>query len=409
MSFAEDTFLDTSTRRQSFVWPAFLLVIILALGIFGFRRLQTPPAAMPPPMATPVTVVTVKTAPVEVWSSFSARTRAVNQADIRPEVSGRITEIRFQDGQQVKAGDILLVIDPRPYQAALEHARAAVTTAQTNASYAQTELGRADAMIKTQAIAQRLYDQRANEQRVANAAVQSAQADVDVAALNVEHAFVRAPISGRAGRTELTVGNLVEAGPNAPLLTSIVSTGAIYADFEVNEQTYMQAIHANGDATPADQRHIPVQLTAGEGGKVYNGTIYAFDNHIDSTTGTIRARARFANEDGALVPGMFVSVRLAGAQPAQALLVPQQAIGTDQDKKFVYTVGADGKAVYDALTLGKAVGEQQIVLSGLKDGDRVIVDGVQHVQPGAPVTATAALLTGQPPAAAAVQPALSVK
>ena len=406
MSTYNEVSLEDNTRaRRISLWPFVLIAALGALGYFGYQRLQPAPVMAPPSMAVPVTVVTLKTAPVEVWTDFSAHTRAVNEAEIRPEVGGRITEIRFQDGQMVKAGDILLVIDPRPYAAALERARAALTTAQTNGGFAHTELDRADSMIKTQAIAQRLYDQRVNAAKVADAAIQSAQADVETASLNVEHAYVRAPISGRAGRTELTVGNLVEAGPNAALLTSIVSTDAIYADFEVNEQTYLQAIHT-GDASRTD---IPVEMTIGgqlsgtDGGKTYKGTIFAFDNHIDAATGTIRARAKFANQDGVLVPGMFVSVRLAGAKAVNALLVPEAAISTDQDKKFVYTVGADNKAKYQAVTLGQAIGDSRIVVTGVNEGDRVIVDGVQHVQPGAPVAAKE-----QTPAAATPSAALTV-
>jgi multidrug efflux system membrane fusion protein len=400
----ETTGVYRKRARRLSLWPALIVVALLALGYFTYERLQPPPAMVPPQGPVPVSTVTLQAAPVEVWNSFSARTRAVNEADIRPEVSGRITEIRFNDGQNVKAGDVLLVIDPRPYEAALKRAKAALTTAQANATFAKTELGRAAGMIKTGAIAQRLYDQRADESHVNTAALQSAQADVETAQLNVEHAFVRAPIAGRTGRTELTVGNLVEAGPNAPLLTSIVSTDGIYADFEVNEQTYMQAVHNDATGLSQEQK-IPVELITGdEGGRVYKGTIYSFDNHIDSATGTIRARAKFANEDGSLVPGMFVSVRLAGVQPVKALLVPEQAIQTDQDKKFVYTV-VGGKATYQAVTLGASIGDKHVVLTGLHDGDQVIVDGVQHVQPGTPVTVKDAASTITAPTSSAVQTA----
>ena len=382
------------TAHKARFWIVVAIIAALVLYVLVHRLMPAPHPAMPQG-PVPVTAFTVRKAPVQTWNNFSARTRAVNQADIRPEVGGRITEIRFQDGQAVKAGDILLVIDPRSYEAALAKARADLETAQSNASFAKTELGRAQGMIKTQAIARRLFDQRMTDAKTTAAAVASAQAAVTNAGLDVEHAYVRAPIDGRTGRSELTVGNLVQAGPNAPLLTSIVSTGAIYADFEVDEQTYMNVVHAHAEGL-AQEQHIPVQLIVTEGGKAYDGFIATFDNHIDSTSGTIRARARFANEDGALVPGMFVSVRLSGPIRAEAITVPEGAINTDQSKKFVYTIGADGKAAYSEVTPGDAVDGKRIVLSGLKDGDRVIVDGMQHVQPGAAVTTDAPMPAASP-------------
>ena len=200
-------------------------------------------------------------------------------------------------------------------------------------------------MIKSQAIAQRFYDERANAKRVADAAILAAEADVKQAELNLDYAHVKAPIAGRLSRVEITVGNLVEAGPNAPVLTSIVSNEGIYADFDVDEQTYVNSIRANA-ATEAEERKISVELTAqGDSTRVYRGTIHSFDNRITTASGTIRARARFDNKDGRLVPGMFVSVRLASSAPSTALLVPDRAIGSDQSKRFVFVVGADSKAV----------------------------------------------------------------
>jgi multidrug efflux system membrane fusion protein len=173
----------------------------------------------------------------------------------------------------------------------------------------------------------------------------------------------------------------------APLLTSIVSSDGIYADFDVDEQTYVQSIHAHA-GTQAEQQKIPVELTlAGDNGHVYKGFIQSFDNRISTGSGTIRARARFENTDGALVPGMFVAVRLANADDSRVLLVPERAIGTDQSKKFVFVADKEGKADFREITLGQTVDGQRVVLSGLQSGERVIVDGTQHVMPGALIQA----------------------
>lgn len=334
--------------------------------------------------AIPVTVQTLAPQEVRVWSEFSGRLHAVDAADIRPEVSGRITEVRFDDGQTVKAGDTLFVIDPRTYEAAVAKAEANLASAKTNATFAKVELERASGMVKTQAIAQRVYDERANASRVAEASVKAADAELKQANIDLDHAYVKAPIAGRVSRAEITVGNLVQAGPAAPLLTSIVSNSDIYADFEVDEQTYMLNVR-NGADTSKEERKIPVQITVQ--GNQYNGTIDSFDNRIDIASGTIRARAKFKNPNGALVPGMFVSVSLAGSNQNAALLVPERAVSFDQSKKFVYIVGADNKVAYREVQLGKQVNGQRIVLGGVKAGDRVIIEGVQHVRPEALVAA----------------------
>ena len=358
------------------------------------------PMVMPP---TPVAVKTLSPDEVMIWSEFSGRMAAVDFAEIRPQVSGRITQVRFTDGQSVKAGAVLFVIDTRPFEAALAKAQANLATAKTNADFANTEFERAAVLIKSAAIAQRFYDERANAKRVADAAILAAEADVQQAELNLDYAHVKAPISGRLSRVEITTGNLVEAGPNAPVLTSIVSNEGIYADFDVDEQTYVNSIRANA-ATGADERKISVELAAqGDSTRVYRGTIHSFDNRITTASGTIRARARFDNKDGRLVPGMFVSVRLASSAPATALLVPDRAIGSDQSKRFVMVVGDDSKATYREVSLGASVNHERIVLTGLKAGERVIVDGLQHVQPNATVAPTEDSTSSQ--GAAPAQPA----
>lgn len=376
-----------SLKSKPILATAAVALIIVGAGVYYASDSQASKAPVQQAQAVPVIVQTVAKQKVRVWSDFSGRLHAVDAAEIRPEVSGRITEIRFEDGAQVKKGDVLLVIDPRPYQAAVAKAEANLATAKTNADFAKLESGRANTLLKTQAIAQRVFDERANAERVANASVKAADAELKQVNLDLEHAYVRAPISGRVSRAELTVGNLVQAGPNAPLLTSVVANGDIYADFEVDEQTYMQSIR-NIANDHDHEREIAVEMSVqGDKGHSYKGTIYSFDNRIDPASGTIRARAKFSNTDGVLVPGMFVSVNLANGNESEALLVPESALGFDQSKQYVFVVGKDNKVAYREVTLGKEVNGKRIVLSGLEPGERIIVEGMQHVRPEAIVDA----------------------
>jgi len=374
-----------------YIIPILVAVVLLGAGSMVYFANHAAAEGGPPggaAQAIPVTVQTVQPQNMRISSDFSGRLVAVDQAQIRPQVSGRITEIKFDDGQNVKAGDILFVIDPRPYQDAVAKAQADVATAKTNAKFASTEFGRASDLVKSEAIARRVYDQRASQNAAAQANVQSADAALRQAQLNLEYAYVRAPISGRISRAEITVGNLVQSGPNAPLLTTIVSSDGIYADFDVDEHTYIDSIR-KGASDSKQERSIPVELNVREDkDHIYRGMIYSFDNQINPASGTIRARAKFKNDGGALIPGMFVSVRLSSSQDSQALMVPEHAVGTDQNKKFVYVVDAQNKVQYREVSLGAAVDGNRIVQSGLTAGDRVIVDGILHVRPGAAVSAT---------------------
>jgi multidrug efflux system membrane fusion protein len=380
---------NIKTRGRRTLLFGIAALALLGGGRFVIHNMTSAPAipAAAAAKAVPVNVVTVAPRKTQIWSEFSGRLDAVDYAQIRPQVSGRITDIRFKGGQTVKAGDVLFVIDPRPFQAAAAKAAADLQSARANAALAKTNLARAQRLKKADAIALQSYDQAVNASAVADAAVGAAQATLAQARLDVGHAYVKAPISGRVSRAEITVGNLVQSQTDAPLLTTIVSNDGIYADFDVDEQTYIRDIHATAGTT-AEQKKIPVVLTLpGDNGRVYKGFIESFDNHIDTGSGTIRARARFENKDGALVPGMFVSVRMANAADSDVLLVPQQAIVSDQSKHFVFVDHA-GKAVSREVTLGATVDGARVVTSGLSRGDRVIVDGIQHIQPGVAIAAT---------------------
>jgi multidrug efflux system membrane fusion protein len=362
-------------------------LILLLGGGYGLYHTASARQVAPAdaPAAAPVSAETLKSQTVRPFAQFSGRINAVDYAEIRPQVAGRITEIRFKDGQEVKAGDVLFVIDPRPYQAAAAKAAADLASATNNARLTRIERERGERLIKAQALAQESYDQRVTADDVAQAAVKSARAALASTQVDVDHAFIKAPISGRISRAEITVGNLVGSSAVAPqLLTSIVSDDGVYADFEVDEQTYLNILRQRG---ANKEQAVPVDLTVqGDSqAKVYRGAIESFDNHINSGSGTVRDRARFANEDGSLVPGMFVSVRMGSGVLPNTLLVPETAIGNDQSKRFVYVVGAGDKAEYREVALGATMDGQRVVTSGLKAGDRVILDGLQKLAPGAAV------------------------
>ncbi|HET7085947.1 MAG TPA: efflux RND transporter periplasmic adaptor subunit [Rhizomicrobium sp.] len=389
------THLDLA-QAQNFVrlqanWPAKKLrrqltgaaLFLLIGGGYAAWHASAKPAPAAAPAPAPVQVATLQAQTVKPFAEFSGRIDPVDYAEIRPQVAGRITEIRFKDGQQVKAGDVLFVIDPRPYQAAAAKASGDLASAVNNARLAKIERDRGERLINAQALAQESYDQRVNADNVAQAGVKSAQAALAAAQVDVDHAFIKAPISGRISRAEITVGNLVGSATAAPqLLASIVSGNGVYADFEVDEQTYLNLVRSH-----AQDHAIPVDLTVqGDAeAKLYHGAIESFDNRISTGSGTIRARARFANEDGSLVPGMFVSVKMGGSSLSNSLLVPETAIGNDQSKRFVFVVGAGDKAEYREVTLGSPINGKRVVLSGLKSGDQVILDGLQKLAPGAPV------------------------
>ncbi|MDB5734435.1 MAG: Membrane-fusion protein [Alphaproteobacteria bacterium] len=363
-------------RRQAFGAALFLLLG----GGYALYHANAKPAPEAGPAASPVTVQVVKPQTVKPFAEFSGRISAVDYAEIRPQVSGRITEIRFKDGQQVKAGDILFVIDPRPFHAAAAKAAADLQSSRTNADLAKVTLARYESLRKQNAIAALTYDQTANAYKVAQATIASSAAALAQAQVDVDNAYVKAPIAGKISRAEITLGNLV-GSPTAPppLLASIVSNDGVYADFEVDEQTYLSSVRSH-------EKAVPVELSIAGDSRSYRGTVDSFDNHITTGSGTIRARARFTNDDGALVPGMFVSVKMGSNAMTDALLVPESAVGNDQSKRFVFVVGAGDHAEYRPVQLGVAINGNRVVTSGLKAGDRVILDGLQTLAPGAVVS-----------------------
>ncbi len=339
-----------------------------------------------PPQPMPVPAIVMEEAPIQIWKEFPGRLEAVDIVELRPQVSGTIKEIKFGDGENVKAGHILFVIDTRPYEAEVSQARADLQGAKNQYELAQKELKRAEELIATGAIPKRTYDERLNTELVTKSAIASSEARLKRAQLNLDYAYVKAPISGRVSRAEITEGNLVEAGPNAPVLTTIVSSDGIYAGFEVDEQTYLRYVRSATTKDGKDEKNIPVKLVLqNDQSTSFDGNIYSFDNRIDPRSGTIRARAYFKNADAMLLPGMFVRVLLGSAQTQIALIVPERAIGTDQDRKFVYVVSPEKKVQYREVVLGESVNGSRIITKGLAPDDIVITDGIMKVQPEMPV------------------------
>ena len=350
--------------------------------------------AMPPPPAVSAAEVLVRD--VTHWDEFTGRIEAIESVELRARVSGYIDRVGYVEGGRVEKGDVLFIIDPRPYRAALELARAELARAEAQAELARTELARAGKLAASRVISAEEHDQRRAAARQAEANVRAARAAVETAALDLEFTEVRAPIAGRAGRAEVTTGNLAQA--DATRLTTIVSLNPVYVYFEGDERTYLryQAMERNGER--ANGRN-PVRVAlSGEQGFPHEGVLDFMDNQLDPGTGTIRARALLSNAEGRFTPGLFARVQLLGSARVRALLVDDKAILTDQDRKYVYLLSADGTAQRRDVRVGRMVEGQRVVEAGLEPGDRVIVHGVQRIFfPGMPVQAQA-IAMGDPPA-----------
>ena len=363
-----------------------VLLAAIGWGVTGLHRSNASdkPAASAPP-AIPVTVAAVERREVTPYDEFSGRLEAVDRVQVRPRVAGAIQSVHFTEGALVHAGDLLVTIDPAPYVAEVDRAQAQLAAAQAKLDNAVTEHERAKRLREEDAIAQRELDQRVNAWRTAQADVRAAEAALTLAKLNLGYTQVRAPVAGRAGRLEVTVGNLVSAGADAPVLTTLVSVSPIYASFDADEgvvERALREIPSAGMRRAIDR--IPVEI-ATDDDQSLRGRLQLIDNQVNAKSGTVRVRAVFDNRDGRLLPGQFVRVRLGHAKPEQALLVSESALGTDQDKRFVLVVGADNKVAYRPVTLGPDVDGLRIVTAGLQPGERIVVNGLQRVRPGAVV------------------------
>lgn len=378
--------LHTGKRRILASALAVIAVTGIGFSIFGVSSSQAEPAAAAPP-ATPVSVATVVQSDVSAWDEFSGRLEAVERVDIRSRVAGTIQSVHFKEGTLVKKGDLLLTIDPAPYAAEVDGAGAKVASAQARVTQARGQQERSQRLWNEQAISRREFDEHVNGRGEADANLRVAQAALQAARLSLGYTQLRAPVSGRVGRLEVTVGNLVAAGPGAPVLTTLVSVSPIYASFDADEQAIAKVLKdAQGGAAGAGRNldRIPVQMgTATSADTPFEGKLQLVDNQVDAKSGTVRARAVFDNPDGQLMPGQFARIRMGQATPAKALLVNERAVGTDQNKKFVMVVDADNKAQYREVTLGAAVEGLRVVKTGLQANERIVVNGLQRIRPGA--------------------------
>jgi membrane fusion protein, multidrug efflux system len=374
-------------RRRLWVAGTTLTAVAASLAaMFMFQSGSAVATPSPAVQATPVSVATVVQGDVAPWNEFSGRLEAVERVDIRSRVAGTVQGVHFREGALVKAGDLLLTIDPAPYQADVDRADAQVFAAQSRLTNAKSNYERARQLLADHAISQKEYDDSLNAQSEADANLRAAKAQLQTAQLSLGYTQVRAPVAGRVGKLEITTGNLVAAGPGAPVLTTLVSVSPIYASFDADEQVVARALRElpAGASARAQIEKIPVQMgTVADTATPIEGHLQLVDNQVDARSGTVRVRAVFDNADGTLMPGQFAHLRMGTVKAEPALMINERAVGTDQSKKFVMVVGADDKAAYREVTLGANVDGLRIVTSGLKPNERVVVNGLQRVRPGA--------------------------
>ncbi|KXG84889.1 efflux RND transporter periplasmic adaptor subunit [Agrobacterium bohemicum] len=358
---------------------AFLLDLPLSTGAVAASAPAEPPAV-------PVTVAVVESRDITHWEQFSGRLEAVERVQIRSRVAGQIQAVHFREGALVKAGDALFTIDPAPYQATVAGAEAQVASADAKVSLARTELERGRRMADNRTISQSDFDQRQSNVADAEAQARAARAALTTAQLDLSYTELRAPVSGRVGKLEITVGNLVAAGSTSPALTTLVSVDPIYASFNASEEMVAKALSqlpASDGALQALEQ-IPVEVgTLADEGTPIKGTLHLIDNQVDSASGTIGVRAVFANTDGHLIPGQFVRVRLGEPKSENRIVITDRAIGTDQDKKFVFVVDGENKVNYRQIKPGPSADGLRVVESGLAAGDKIVVNGLQRIRPGA--------------------------
>jgi RND family efflux transporter MFP subunit len=356
---------------------------VMAFALYGCSS-QGEAGAPPPPA---VTVATPLVQTVQDWDEFAGRFEATQSVEVRARVGGYVSAVHFRDGDYVRRGQLLFTLDARPAQAALASARATLSQAQAQLGLARSELTRAETLLESQAISQAEADTRRSAVTSAEAAVAAANAGIRARELDVEFTRVTAPISGRVSDRRVDPGNLVAGGSSAAdVLTTIVSSSPIYFTFDGSEAV---ALKYQREARQGGAAPIQVRLQD-ESGYSRTGTLDFTDNAIDTASGVIRLRAVIPNADGFLKPGMFGQARLAGAGSYSAMLVPDAAVATDQARRVVYVVAADGSVTPKTVQLGPLVDGLRVIRSGLAANDRVIISGLQRVQqPGVKVQATA--------------------
>jgi len=332
------------------------------------------------------------------WDEYTGRFDAVAMVEVRARVSGHLTEVHFKDGQDVKPGDLLYEIDPRPFERVLDQARAELLQAQTRVDNANLDVVRGKPLLDRRVISEKTFDDRENLVREAQAQVKVAEAKVKAAELDLSFARIEAPIQGRISRSMVTAGNWVSGGgaSNSTMLTSIVSQDPIYIYFDVSENNYIKykRLAERGESAGAADLGSTVELAMpDERGFPHRGKLDFLDNRLDQGTGTLRARAVVANAAGFFAPGMFARVRVTGTAPYPALLIPDEAIGTDQTNKYVYVVADNGQVARRNIQLGPLIDGLRVAREGVADGDWVITKGLHRARPGQSVTPNRVALT----------------
>ncbi|MCP3461714.1 efflux RND transporter periplasmic adaptor subunit [Bradyrhizobium sp. CCGUVB23] len=376
-------------RRKSAPRPFLVVLALTVTGLFAGCDKPASQAAAPP--APSVTVAQPVKRTVTDWEEFTGRFEAVEEVQVRPRVGGFVTSVEFQDGAIVHAGDLLYVIDSRPFEAAAEQADGQLSDARAKVELAKRELDRGLNLVQTSAVSEQVVDQRRQALQAAHAAEMQAEGALKAAKLNIEFTHVAAPLTGRVSRHLVSPGNLVQGSDTgtSTLLTSIVSLDPIYIYFDMDEATYIKnsKLWFEGKRPSSRDTPNPVQVTlAGETKPSHDGTINFLDNRLDVSTGTLRSRAVIKNTDLSILPGQFGRVRLIGSAPYEALLIPDVAVATDQSRKIVFVVKPDDTVEARPVTLGPLDEGLRVIREGLKADDRVIVDGIQRARVGAKVS-----------------------
>ncbi|MEN3975791.1 efflux RND transporter periplasmic adaptor subunit [Emcibacter sp. SYSU 3D8] len=347
---------------------------------------ETSGAPPPPPVsvAKPLVRETVE------WDEYTGRFQATEDVDVRARVSGYLSSINFADGETVKKGALLFVIDQRPFRIAVDRAQAELVSAKSQLDLAGRDLERAEALFSRGNISERVLDERRQAKRSGEAAVTVAESAVRDARLNLEFTEVRAPVAGRVSRYQVSVGNLISGGTaESTLLTTIVSLDPIHFYFDADEAAYLKYTRLSSEGSRPSSRDAPNEVAVAlqdEDGFPHKGHMDFVDNRVDRSTGTVQARAVFANPDNVLLPGMFGRLKLIGSGRYNAVLLPDSSIGSDQSRKFVYVVARDNTVAYRPVELGPLSDGLRIVRSGVGKDDLVIVSGLQRTRPGGKVT-----------------------
>ena len=373
-------------RRESRRHRLSGLSALVMLAMIGCGKPVDPGAQPARPPAADVKIAQPLAQDVTEWDEYTGRIEAVSSVDVRARVSGYLEKVNFKAGAKVKKGDLLFLIDPKPFSAQLQYAEAELERAKAKRELAKNDLERAERLFSGKAISEEEHDARSKGSREAVAAVQSAEANVYTARLNLEFTKIRAPIDGRIGRELITEGNLVSGGgADATRLTFIVSIDPVYVYVDADERSALKYRRQSGqdgsNGTASGQ--TPVQLAvADETGFPHQGHLNYISPREDTATGTVTLRGEFANPDGLLSPGFFARMRVRGSAPYPAILLPDKAIATDQAQRFVWVVKPDNQVEYRQVFPGAHIGQLRVITQGLKPDDWVVIDGLQKIRPG---------------------------